>query len=175
MDTSPIRKNKKCMCRKKKRREDNLPIEQGVMNSHDRFYTAFVASFTKAEHTTSFFDQSVQKQLRWTEIITRHQIVSRLHTRTHIKLPMDMYWLKNLVTRRRAPASVHDGIIFFGFSRSSHFFPSKPWAAAFPACWFNMTNRNGPHITSSCQMHSHYAIETKSVYARVVYTVPIDE
>jgi hypothetical protein len=42
-------------------RKRDLPIEKGVMNSHDRFYTAFVASFTKAEHATSFFDQSARK------------------------------------------------------------------------------------------------------------------
>jgi hypothetical protein len=63
MDTRPIIKITKCMHRQKKRREDNLPIKQGVMNSNDRFYRAFVASFPKAEHTTSFFDQSAQKLL----------------------------------------------------------------------------------------------------------------
>jgi hypothetical protein len=51
------------MHRPKKRREDNLPVEEGVMNSHDRFYGAFVASFAKAEHTTSIFDQSARKLL----------------------------------------------------------------------------------------------------------------
>jgi hypothetical protein len=66
---------KKCMCKQKRRREDNLPIEQGVMNSYDRFYRAFVANLTKAEHTTSFFDKSARKLL-WLKIfIIRCRVV----------------------------------------------------------------------------------------------------
>jgi hypothetical protein len=53
-----------CVGRKGEYIENNLPIEQGVMNSHDRFYTAFVTSFTKAEHTSSLFDKSARKLSR---------------------------------------------------------------------------------------------------------------
>jgi hypothetical protein len=48
-------------------------------------------------------------------------------------LPMDTYCWRNLATRTRGIASVHDGIIAFRFTARSHFFPSKPEAAAFPA------------------------------------------
>lgn len=117
------------------KRKENLPVKHGVMNSQNRFCMAFFARFTETEHSASFFKQATCRNdyVRWVTI--RHSVIYwSIDRRTHTKLPTDTYWPRNLATRRRAPASVHDGTICFGFNRRQLFIPSKSWAADFPAC-----------------------------------------
>ena len=54
-------------------RGENLPIEPGVMNLHDRFYMALFAFFTKSECSASFLNQANHE----TEVrtITRHYCI----------------------------------------------------------------------------------------------------
>jgi hypothetical protein len=46
---------------RKKRENENLPIELGVVDSYCRFYRTFFTHFTKTKRSASFFEYAVNK------------------------------------------------------------------------------------------------------------------
>jgi hypothetical protein len=110
----------------------NLPIEERVVDSHDRFDIARGACLAKTEHGASFLKQAIQGNSHYmVEIESQASVYGHL---TEGELTSSCRWICT-DWEISLPASVHDRTICFGFlKRHPLVFPSKPWAAAFPSC-----------------------------------------
>lgn len=82
------------------------------------------------------------------EYVTRHFCVWKIHIKiytlvqdkwTHVKEPVVIKELRNLVTKMRAPSSFQEGTMCLGLVLRVQHSPRIPWAAVMPAWKFSLT------------------------------------